>query len=371
MTVKRVLIVGGGIAGRSLAVALRGGPWQVELVERDPGRSPLGAGLAVQPNAMRALYDLGVGAAVEEAGAAIHRFEYRDQQGSLLCDIDLDDLWGGLAPFVGITRSRLHNALLDHAPSERRRSATSVRQQNGQVSVTFDDATVVDYDLVIGADGINSAMRHSGIDHCRPVYGGQMVWRSIAPVTSASPHAVQLWLGRDRFFGLCPVGAGLTYGFGNITGARFRDPTAGRRQRLGEAFADFGAPVRDYLTAIADDQDIHCSPIEWLPNVAWRNGRLVLIGDAAHAMPPMMGQGGCMAIEDALALGNQLRRADNIATALDTFVARRAPRINWVRQQSLALTNLIQLPVDVRNHGLQERGTRAFYDRYRPLTDPA
>ena len=107
---ERVLIVGGGIAGLSLDVAMRGGRWQVELVERDAGWSRLGAGLAVQPNAMRALRELGLAAAVERAGVVIRRFQYRDQHGTLLCDIDLDDLWGDAGPFVGITRAALHEA---------------------------------------------------------------------------------------------------------------------------------------------------------------------------------------------------------------------------------------------------------------------
>jgi len=109
---ERVLIAGGGIAGLSLDLALRGGPWQVELVEREAGPARPGAGLAVQPNAMRALHGLGVAAAVERVGAVIHRFQYRDQHGTLLCDIDLDDLWGPVGPFVGITRAALHDALL-------------------------------------------------------------------------------------------------------------------------------------------------------------------------------------------------------------------------------------------------------------------
>lgn len=351
-------------------LALRNGPWHVELVERDAGRSPLGAGLAVQPNAMRALRELCVDAAVEQAGTVMHRFQYRDQQGALLCDIDLDDLWGDVGPFIGITRTGLHNALRAGQPKEGKRSAISVRQHDGRVSVTFDDATAADYDLVVGADGINSSMRSSGIDRCRPAYGGQMVWRSIAAMTPAPFDAVQFWLGCDRFFGLCPAGDGVTYGFGNISCARLRDPQFGRKQRVVEAFAEFCAPVRDYLAAIERDEDIHCSPIEWLPEVAWRSGRLVLIGDAAHAMSPMMGQGGCMAIEDALVLAEELRRGDNILTALDSFVARRTPRINWVRDRSLALNHLVQLPTNARDRAIRQRGSTAFYDRYRPLITP-
>src|SRR5262249_49958955 len=141
-----------------------------------------------------------------------------DQHGTLLCDIDLDDLWGDVGPFVGITRTALRDALLPD-PDRCRigRSATSVRQHDGLVSVTFDDDTVGAYDLVVGADGINSDVRRSGVDRSLPAYTGQMVWRSVACMRPDALEGVQFWLGRDRFFGLCPAGDDVAYGFGNVT----------------------------------------------------------------------------------------------------------------------------------------------------------
>ena len=178
---------------------------------------------------------------------------------------------------------------------------------------------------------------------------------------------VQFWLGEDRFFGLCPAGDDMTYGFGNIACDRRHEPEAGRAERLREHFAGFGEPVRQYLAAVPGDGGIHCSPVEWLPEARWSAGRVVLIGDASHAMSPMMGQGGCMAIEDALVLADELRRAADIPAAVAAFAARRRPRVEWVRGQSQALTDLVRLPALVRNRGLRDRGVSAFHDRYRPL----
>jgi len=367
----RVLIVGGGIAGLSLNLALRDSPWHVDLVERDTGQNRSGAGLAVQPNAMRALRRLGASAAVERAGAVIDRFGYRDQRGARLCDIDLGDVWSEVGPFIGITRGALHNAL--RAGPDRCRfgtSVTSVTQQDGRVSVSFDDATAAEYDLVVGADGVNSDVRRLAVGGPAPAYGGQMAWRSLAPVSPGSLDGVQFWLGAGRFFGLCPAGEGTTYGFGNLTCPRLHEPTAGRIGRLRERFAGFGAPVQEYLAAVPRDADIHCSPIEWLPGTAWYSGRVALIGDAAHAMSPMMGQGGCMAIEDALVLADELGRAPDIPAALAAYAQRRRPRVDWVREQSQALTELVQLPARIRDRALRDRGTCAFHDRYHPLTAP-
>jgi 2-polyprenyl-6-methoxyphenol hydroxylase-like FAD-dependent oxidoreductase len=367
MATERVLIVGGGIAGLSLNLALRDSPWHVDLVERGTGQDQPGAGLAVQPNAMRALGCLGVAAAVERAGSVVGRFGYRDQRGAPLCAVDLGELWSAVGPFVGITRAALHDVLRSGPDRCRPSTAvTAVAQQDGRVSVAFDDGTEAVYDLVVGADGINSDVRRLAMDGPAAVYGGQMVWRSLAPVRPGSLDGVQFWLGQDRFFGLCPAGA-VTYGFGNVACARLREPVGGRAGRLRERFAGFGAPVQEFLAAVPGDADVHCSPVEWLPGTAWYRGRVVLIGDAAHAMSPMMGQGGCMAIEDAVVLADELRRATDIPAAVAAFARRRRPRVEWVREQSQALTDLVRLPSEVRDRALRERGARAFHDRYRPL----
>jgi 2-polyprenyl-6-methoxyphenol hydroxylase-like FAD-dependent oxidoreductase len=229
-TGKRVLIVGGGIAGLSLNLALRDSPWQVELVERSTGWDQPGAGLAVQPNAVRALGCLGVAAAVERAGTVVGRFGYYDRHGDPLCDIDLGGLWSAVGPFVGISRAALHDVLRSGPDRCRLGTAvTSVTQDGRRVWVSFGDAAAAGYDLVVGADGINSNVRHLVFGGPSPAYAGQMAWRSLAPVRPRSLDGVQFWLGEDRFFGLCPVGDELTYGFGNLTCAAGTSRRAGAR----------------------------------------------------------------------------------------------------------------------------------------------
>ena len=370
MAAGRVLIVGGGIAGLSLSLALRDSRWQAELVEREHGQDGAGAGLAVQPNAMRALRRLGAGAAVERAGAVVGRFGYRDQHGAWLCDVELDDLWAGVGPFIGISRAALHDALRSRPDRCRYGVTVTALQPHGEkVLVTFGHATTAEYDLVVGADGLNSVVRRAALAGPAPVYAGQMAWRSLAPAGRSPLGGVQFWLGEDRFFGLCPAGPGLTYGFGNIAGPRQTEPAAGRARRLRGHFAGFGAEVLEYLAALPGDAAIHCSPVEWLPATCWSSGRVVLIGDAAHAMSPMMGQGGCMAIEDALVLAGELGRATGVPDALAAYERRRRPRVEWVRSQSEHLSGLMRLPAADRNQALRTHGAEAFHDRYRPLVE--
>jgi 2-polyprenyl-6-methoxyphenol hydroxylase-like FAD-dependent oxidoreductase len=364
-----ILIAGGGIAGLTLAAALRRHGYEAELIERNARWEPVGGGIAVQPNAMRVLSGFGIGAAVQHAGAIVHRWQFLDQQGDLLSDIALEPLWNGVGPFIGIERTALHDALRSGAAVACRLGTwvTSLRHDNGRVSVVFNDATTGEYDLVVGADGIHSAMREFVLGPTAPVYGGQMVWRSLVAMRPAKLDAIQFWLGDGTFFGLCPVGGG-TYGFGNATSPRLRDAMEGRVQRLRDRFIGFGGAVRDYLDAVETDEQIHCEPIEWLEVDRWHRGRVVLIGDAAHASSPMMGQGGSMAMEDALVLAESLCSTRQVETAIEMFVARRKQRVDWVQQQSRAVGDMLGMPPARRNSVLRERGQSAFYGRFQPLT---
>jgi FAD-dependent urate hydroxylase len=365
----RVLIVGGGIAGLSLAAALRGGSFDVTVIERRPDGAPTGGGIAMQPNAMRALRSIGVADAVERAGATIERFSFLDAAGTALCSIDLPSVWGEVGPFVGIDRADLHDVLVRAAGGcGRGVGLRGLACRPGAVTATCSDGSTADYDLVVGADGLHSTVRAAVFAAEAPVYGGQMVWRSVT--AGADLDGVQFWLGDGCFFGLCPVGGGRVYGFANVTAPRCRDLLPGRVERLRRHFAGFGAPVQAHLSGIRRDEDVHCAPIEWLAHPHWRCGRVVLIGDAAHAASPMMGQGGAMAIEDAVVLAECLTEClteEDVDVGLDRFVARRQQRVAWVHEQSRAVGDLIGRPAVVRDAMLRAHGHQAFADRYRPL----
>jgi 2-polyprenyl-6-methoxyphenol hydroxylase-like FAD-dependent oxidoreductase len=146
-----------------------------------------------------------------------------------------------------------------------------------------------------------------------------------------------------------------------------QDPVQGRLGRLRNRFAKFGGLVQEYLASLDQDEQIHCGPIDWLELDEWRSGRVVLIGDAAHACSPMMGQGGCMAMEDAVVLAELLGAADHIEDALGAYVERRRPRVDWVVQQSRAMSESLGMPPGIRNAALRERGGQMFRHRFGPL----
>jgi 2-polyprenyl-6-methoxyphenol hydroxylase-like FAD-dependent oxidoreductase len=178
-----------------------------------------------------------------------------------------------------------------------------------------------------------------------------MVWRA---VVDRPCEQVTFWLGDECFVGACPIAAARTYVFVNVAQPRHHDSVVGRRDRLRCRFHDFDAAARRLLDAVVDDAALHCSPIEWLPTMASHTDRTILIGDAAHACSPMMGQGGSMAIEDGVALADELCRAPDIATALEQFTHR-----------------LLKQPPAERDHHLRAAGRAAFRSRFEPLRAPS
>jgi 2-polyprenyl-6-methoxyphenol hydroxylase-like FAD-dependent oxidoreductase len=145
------------------------------------------------------------------------------------------------------------------------------------------------------------------------------------------------------------------------------DPLEGRLERLRNRFATFGGRVQEYLASLERDDQVICSAMEWMESEKWHSGRVILVGDAAHASSPMMGQGGCMAMEDACMLADELRAAVTVESALARYISRRKPRVKWVQQQSMALAEILTGPSAVRNAALRERGNDAMQARFRPL----
>jgi FAD-dependent urate hydroxylase len=369
-SVDKTLIVGGGIAGLTLAAALHQQGFEAELIERSACWNAVGAGLSVQANAMRVLRALGLDADLERVGTVLHRWGFCDQQGELLFDVDLQALWEDVGPCIGIERAKLQRVLLAGAsvvPCRLGTSITSLRQADRRVSVEFTDGSAGQYDLVVGADGISSTVRRLTLSADPPANAGHMAWRSLAPIRPEGLENLRFFLGDRCFFGLCPVGYGHTYGFGHVSEVHAHDEVRGRLDRLRNRFAEFARPVQEYLAALECDERIHCSIVEWVQQEEWYTGRVILIGDAAHASSPMMGQGGCMAMEDAYVLAEVLRSATTVESALDAYVTRRRPRVTWVQQESRAVSESIRLPPETRNAALRTRGQEMFERRFRPL----
>ena len=370
---RRVLIVGGGIAGLALAPALLRIGAEVEVVEREPAWRPAGTGIYLPGNAARALRSLGLEAQVASRAVEIARQRFHDHRGRLLFEVDVAALWAAVGPCLALPRAELHDVLRAAARDVPVRMGLAVErlsQRGGIVDVGFSDGTGGAYDLVVGADGIHSAVRRLASEPTvlpRPV--GQVGWRFLAP----RPDGVTNWsvmLGRGTAFLTVPLDGERVSCYCDVVSPRDHDtPEREPAERIRELFSAFADPAATLLGGLGAATDIHVSTIEEVALDRWTHGSVVLIGDAAHATSPNMAQGAAMALEDALVLTDCLRRIRSVPDALAAFQARRRPRTDWVRAQTHRRDRTRYLPPTVRDTVLRLLGRRIFHAHYRPLLD--
>jgi 2-polyprenyl-6-methoxyphenol hydroxylase-like FAD-dependent oxidoreductase len=366
--IERILIVGGGIAGLTVARALHRMGFQAELVERSPVWQATGAAIQLHANGMRILHTLGLGEEVEQAGLVIRHWLFCEQDGEVLVDLDLEDLWGEVAPFpdIAINRPRLQQILLAGAaavPCRLETAVVSLRQDEQRVQVSFSDGTSSDYDLVVGADGISSTVRQLLMGTVQLGYTGAMYWRSLVPMSPPDLTNFRWMLGDGCSFGITPLFDGPpTNVFGEVWMSPIHDPVPGRIARLRQRFAGFGEHVQAALSSLESDEQVYCNPAEEVNLDRWHRGRVVLIGDAAHAGAPTMAQLGIMGMEDAYVLAEVLRSAETVEQALDRYETRRKPRATWVQQQSRAIQESI-----LHTPAFRERGHQLMRDSFAPL----
>jgi 2-polyprenyl-6-methoxyphenol hydroxylase-like FAD-dependent oxidoreductase len=335
---RKILIVGGGIAGLTATVALCQVGFEVDVVEINPQWSIYGVGIIQQGNALRALDRIGLAEKCVAAGHPMGSVRFYDSQGHFLSEVPQPLIAGPkYPPGNGITRPRLHAILQDAVRASGAHvrlglTVTSFSQTEEAVTVAFSDGTFARYDLVIGADGLRSGMRRLtfGLEY-QPTYVGQVCWRCNVP---RLPEVETGWLFMGNKLdkaGFIPLAPDLMYILLVETPPpgpppRFSDEqlAAAYRERL----AEFGGPVAEVRDRfITDTSEVVYRPFEtiMLPS-PWYRGRVVLIGDAVHAMTAHVAQGAAMAIEDAIVLADELAAKACLPEALDCFMQRRYKR---------------------------------------------
>jgi 2-polyprenyl-6-methoxyphenol hydroxylase-like FAD-dependent oxidoreductase len=368
-TPSRVLIVGGGIAGLALGRALRQRGFAPEIIERAASWPTTGTGLYLPGNGVRALRALGLADEVLARAVPMSRQRILDHAGRHLADIDLTKVWGPVGPCVGIDRSQLHRLLLDGVvgvPMRLDTTVTALIQENDAVCVTHADGSTREYDIIVGADGIHSSIRELIFRGIRPRYLGQVSWRFLVD-RSSERETWTAMLGQRRAFLTVPVGSDRLYCYADVATPSKQDPTDRDLIRLQALFADFAEPVLGILGQLESFDSIHFSPIEEVVLDTCVRGRVVLIGDAAHATSPNMAEGASMALEDALVLAEMLATHRSPLEALTAFSERRRARTRWVRQRTHRRDRIRTLPVPVRNIALRLAGTAIYRRDYRPL----
>ncbi|WP_406141238.1 FAD-dependent monooxygenase [Streptomyces sp. NBC_01089] len=324
------VVIGGGIGGLAAALGLRRIGWEVTVVERAPVLGDAGAGISLAANGIRALDALGVGDEVRGAARPQYTGGTRRPDGRWLARMDGAALERALGtPIVGIPRATLHRLLRAALPPGSLvvgADVTSVdRSDPARVLVRHGD-TVLGADLVVAADGIAGRVR-GGLfpEHPGPVHSGSTVLRAITEHPVGLRSDFELTWGRGAEFGHIAFTDGRAEWHAVVNspaGVRYADPLAEVRRRFG----GWHDPIPALLDATRPDAVLHHDVGELVtPLPAYAVGRVALLGDAAHAMTPHLGQGACQALEDAVTLAAALAGASTVESALQRYDAERRP----------------------------------------------
>ncbi|TDR85332.1 FAD-dependent monooxygenase [Enterovirga rhinocerotis] len=366
----RILIVGAGIAGLAAcrALSLRG--FEPTIVEHNEKAGEGGAGLFLPGNSVRAIGQLGLLEPLLEQSYPITRQRICDENGRLLSAIDTRDVWGAVAPCRSTRRSTLWQILRNESRAEVcLKSITSIDDRGDDVVVRFDDGDIGEYDLVIGADGVNSTVRELAFPGGpSPEYVGNVCWRFITRnICGLADWTVML--GSDRSVLCKPISPSELYIYADMSVPEWEVDRYSASTMLPPLFDHVAGPFRQVLH-LAASSDVHFSELVRLRLESWHRNRVVLIGDAAHAAPPSMAQGAGLAIEDALVLADVLAAEPRVEVALNRFEARRKPRVDWVHRQNASRDRARRLPRILRNALFRMAGTRIYRRSYSVLTEP-
>ena len=357
-TVRRIAVVGAGLGGLAAAITLRRKGFEVQVYEQAPQLAEFGAGINISPNSVKFFRAVGLGDRLHEVGSEPTGLSWRDwHTGEINYTLpfgDFEKRYG--AKYYVVHRSDLHRLLAEAVPATSialAKRCTRVEIRNGTVGLSFDDGTSAEADIVVGCDGIRSAVRSCVFGGEGPRYVGTMCWRALAP-TDALPEGyhdryVNQWSGEGGFVISYYIRQGKFVNFVAV------------RQQPGWTEQSWSVPstVDDMLAAFPDAGDklrrmmgkaTSCSKWGQFTGehaLQWTKGRVTLLGDAAHAMLATFGQGANMAFEDAYVLAEWLgAKADNPDAALAGYEAARKPRATRVQQLSRAEVQFKKLHSD-------------------------
>lgn len=332
----RALIIGGGIGGLAAALALHRSGWRVQVLEQAAEFAEVGAGLSIQPNALRALEALGLGDQVRARAVTDAPVGTRRADGVWLIRNDVDRLTRRYGPWATLHRADLLALLHRALPADVLRPGIEVHEvhPDGTVEHTGGTSTA---DVVVGADGLHSATRRSlWPDAPAPRYAGYTTFRMIVPPRPVE-GSVESWGQGDRF-GYAPLADGRVYCYAMVTAP---EGGTGGLADLRHRFAGWHNPIPALLETVEPDAVLRHDTYE-LPDLnTFVTDQVALLGDAAHAMTPNLGQGAGQALEDAVVLARSLEAARTgdatIVQALRSYDRARRPRTQMIARRSRQL----------------------------------
>jgi 2-polyprenyl-6-methoxyphenol hydroxylase-like FAD-dependent oxidoreductase len=343
---RRALIAGAGIAGLAAGIALRRAGLEVEIFERTNELHEIGAALGIWPNGTAALQALNVGIrALPVVALAVRTWRggplttvpvsaLKERYGSPMLIVHRADLQAGLSAAFGPAGIRFKSEVVSFADEEDR------------VHLTLRSGDNAEGDLLVGADGLRSAVRRQLLDDGPPIYQGSTIWRGLVASggMNLAPGQGLSWVGRGAEFLAFHLAGDRIYwsGVGKASEGEHIRPN-GHKGDLLDRFGDWEKLVPELITATEERDILRNDMYDRPPARRWTDGKVALIGDAAHPMTPNAGQGACQALEDAVALGECLAMQSSVAHALREYEHQRLPRANRVVKVARRSTRAAQL----------------------------
>jgi 2-polyprenyl-6-methoxyphenol hydroxylase-like FAD-dependent oxidoreductase len=332
----RIAIAGGGIGGLTVAVALKEFGFEAEVYEQAPALLDVGAAIALWPNAMRVIERLGLGEMIRTHAGELNEIRWLDQRGFLINQV-------AIANAVAVHRADLQSALLHALPSSwiklgQRVIAYDLRKD--KVVASFDSGEEIEADFLIGADGIHSHVRLQLLGNDQPIYRGYTVWRGISSEPPAGiPPATAIEIqGRGKRFGIGPVGAARIGWWAAANAANTADTherqVEDAQHELLRLFRGWYEPAVQLIKATLPQMILTTSAFDRDPTRRWGNKTVTLLGDAIHPTTPNLGQGGCLAIEDAFVLARCFQKYGPTEEALRKYEGCRYSRTAAITRYS-------------------------------------
>lgn len=323
----RAIIVGGGIGGLAAAIALTRAGMTCTILERNDTMGVGGTGLTLWPNALRRLDRLGLQENVFAHARPLLRGEIYDAKAKPISVVDLSSIEAQSGkPLICVRRTDLYAVLLDALDNVTILEATrcvGYENHDDRVVAKLDNGQTLEADLLVAADGVRSRLRMQMLDHDPLDYVGWMTWRGVAQLPKGTfPEGIyREFFGRGSRFGIFAIKEDFVYWYGTRNGpADERAPVDPAHQAEAvAAFKNWPAPAQLVIESTDPEDLVRTGVYDTKPLERWSDGRVTLLGDAAHPMTPDLGQGACQAIEDALTLAECVEANDSVTAALRAY----------------------------------------------------
>lgn len=331
-----IAIVGGGIAGLTCAIMFEKLGYEVTVFESSKSIQAVGAGIAVAGNAIGAFKLLEIDQAIIKRGRMVSQFPILDEKGKVLFAVNPNKIKGdrNLENFA-IHRAELHNALLEqltHSTIKTGKRLSRISKENEQYRLEFDDGSKENFQYIIGADGINSKVRDIVNPDAKIRFAGYDCWRGITEDTFEADNGFETW-GKKGRFGMVPL-ADQKIAWYLCLNRKGPTPLQKSKQELIELFKDYHDPIPDIIRTTPEDAMLFNPIIDLKPHKMYTKDNVLLIGDAAHATTPNLGQGACQAIEDVATLYQILQKNNDLQQAFKTLEAKRIKRTHYITNTS-------------------------------------